>query len=68
MSTRIKEILRERGITVHQLHRLVGGNRAQFYQTVKGFCRATSPMRGRVSSVLGLPVDELFDENGMAKK
>lgn len=68
MSTRIKEVLREKGMTVHQLHKLVGGNRAQFYQTVNGLCRATVPMRGRVSSALGLLVDDLFDENGMAKK
>lgn len=68
MSTRIKEVLREKGMTVHQLHKLVGGNRAQFYQTVNGFCRATVPMRGRVSSALGLPESELFDGNGMAKK
>ncbi len=66
MSTRIKEVLRERGMTVHRLHKLVGGNRAQFYQTVNGFCRATVPMREKVSSVLGLPVDVLFDKDGMA--
>ena len=68
VSTRIKEILREKGMTVHRLHKLVGGNRAQFYQTVNGFCRATVPMRGRVSSVLGLPVDDLFGKDGMALK
>lgn len=68
MNTKVKEVLREKGMTVHRLHKLVGGNRAQFYQTVNGFCRATVPMRERVASVLGLRVDEIFDEFGMAKK
>lgn len=68
MNTKVKEVLREKGMTVHQLHKLVGGNRGQFYQTVNGFCRATVPMRGRLSSVLGVPVNDLFEENGMAKK
>lgn len=66
VSTRIKEVLRERGMTVHRLHKLVGGNRAQFYQTVNGFCRATVPMREKVSSALGQPVGVLFDKDGMA--
>lgn len=66
MNTKVKEVLREKGMTVHQLHKLIGGNRGQFYQTVNGLCRATVPMRGRVSSVLGLPVDDLFGKDGMA--
>lgn len=68
METRIKVALKTRKMTVHQMHQKVGGNRAYCYQVVSGFCRATVPMRERVSSVLGLPVDELFDEFGMARK
>lgn len=68
METRIKVALKKKKMTVHQMHQKVGGNRAHCYQMASGFCRATVPMRERVSSVLGLPVDELFDENGMAKK
>lgn len=68
MNTKIKEVLREKGMTVHQLHKLVGGNRAYCYQVVSGFCRATQPMRERIALVFGLPVDELFDGNGMALK
>lgn len=68
MNTKIKEVLREKGMTVHQLHKLVGGNRAQFYQMVNGFCRATVPMRERVSSVLGVSAGDFFDGNGMALK
>lgn len=68
MNTKVKEVLREKGMTVHQLHKLIGGNRGQFYQTVNGLCRATTPQRERIASALGLPVDDLFDGNGMAKK
>ena len=68
METRIKAALKKRKMTVHQMHQKVGGNRAYCYQVVSGFCRATQPMRERIALVFGLPVDELFDENGMAKK
>ena len=68
METRIKAALKTRKMTVHQMHQKVGGNRAYCYQVVSGFCRATQPMRERIALVFGLPVDELFDENGMAKK
>ena len=68
METRIKAALKKRKMTVHQMHQTVGGNRAYCYQVVSGFCRATQPMRERIALVFGLPVDELFDENGMAKK
>ena len=68
METKIKAVLRERKMTVHQMHRGIGGNRSHCYQVVSGVCRATVPMRERISAFLGLPADELFDENGMARK
>ena len=68
METRIKAALKTRKMTVHQMHQKVGGNRAYCYQVVSGFCRATQPMRERIALVFGLPVDELFDENGMARR
>jgi len=68
METKIKAVLRERRMTVHQMHREVGGNRSHCYQVASGVCRATVPMRERISAFLGLPTGELFDELGMAKK
>lgn len=68
VETNIKAVLRERKMTVHALHLLVRGNRAQLYNICNGFSRATVPMREKVAAVLGLPIDELFDEYGMAKK
>ena len=68
METKIKAVLRERSMTVHQMHREVGGNRSHCYQVVSGLCRATVPMREKISSILGVQVDELFDELGMARK
>ena len=53
---------------INALHKLVGGNRPLVYQVANGFWRATVPMRGKMASILGLPVDELFDKNGMARK
>lgn len=68
METKIKAVLRERKMTVHQMHREVGGNRSHCYQVVSGVCRATGPMRAKIAAFLGMQVDELFDEFGMAKK
>lgn len=68
MKTVIRKRLAEKGMTVHAFHKQLGGNRAYCYQVVSGFCRATQPMRERIALVFGLPVDELFDENGMARK
>ncbi len=68
MNTKVKAVLKKRGMTVYALHGLVKGNRAHFYNVCNGFARATNPMREKVAAVLGLPVDELFDEHGMARK
>lgn len=68
METKIKAVLREKRMTVHQMHREVGGNRSHCYQVASGVCRATVPMREKIAAFLGLPVDDLFDENGVAKK
>jgi DNA-binding XRE family transcriptional regulator len=68
METKIKAVLREKRMTVHQMHREVGGNRSHCYQVASGVCRATVPMREKIAAFLGLQVDELFDEYGMARK
>lgn len=68
METKIKAVLREKRMTVHQMHREVGGNRSHCYQVVSGVCRATVPMREKIAAFLGMQVDELFDGLGMAKK
>jgi len=68
METKIKAVLREKRMTVHQMHREVGGNRSHCYQVASGVCRATVPMREKIAAFLGMQVDELFDENGMARK
>jgi len=64
METKIKAVLRERRMTVHQMHTRL----SHCYQVVSGLCRATVPMREKISSILGVQVDELFDELGMARK
>jgi DNA-binding XRE family transcriptional regulator len=68
METKIKAVLREKRMTVHQMHREVGGNRSHCYQVASGVCRAPVPMREKIAAFLGLQVDELFDEYGMARK
>lgn len=66
--TRIKQILAERGQTIYRLHKEVGGNRAQFYLINNGHTRATVPQRERIAGALNVPVEEIFNEDGMAVK
>lgn len=68
MSTRIKAILKARGATVHSLHKLLGGNRTNVYLVAGGMSKATVPMRARLAAALNVGVEDIFDENGMAKK
>lgn len=68
METKIKAALKKRKMTVYQMYKKVGGNRAYCYQVASGFCRATQPMREKIAAFLEVPTDSLFDENGMAKK
>ena len=67
METVIKKLLGERDMTIHALHKKIGGNRTLAYQIAKGFYRATQPQREKIADALETPVDALFDENGMPK-
>ena len=68
MKTIIQSELEKQGRTIYYLHKKVKGNRTNLYEAVKGYARATGPMREKIAAFLGLPVDALFDENGVAKK
>ena len=68
MKTVIQYELEKQGKTAYFLHKMVKGNRTNLYEAVKGYARATGPMREKIAAFLGLPVDELFDENGMARR
>ena len=68
MKTIIQSELEKQGRTTYSLHKKVKGNRTNLYEAVKGYARATVPMREKIAAFLGMQVDELFDENGMARK
>jgi len=68
MKTIIQSELEKQGRTTYSLHKKVKGNRTNLYEAVKGYARATVPMREKIADFLGLPVDDLFDENGVARK
>ena len=68
MKTVIQSELEKQGKTAYFLHKMVKGNRTNLYEAVKGYARATGPMREKIAAFLGLPVDALFDENGVARK
>jgi hypothetical protein len=68
MRTRIQEELERQERSVHYLHRKIGGNRTLLYNICRGFGRATTPQRERIASALGLPIEALFDPDGMALK
>ena len=66
--TVIKTSLEAKKRTPNWLAQRVGGNRTRVYEVAKGFSRASSPLRKRIAEVLGTSVEELFDENGMARR
>jgi len=68
MKTVIQSELEKQGKTIYYLHKEVKGNRTNLYEAVKGYARATGPMRGKIAAFLGLPVNALFDESGVARK
>ena len=65
--TLIRQILKNKGESVSDLHRKIGGNRGYLFEICSGTRRATAPMREKIAGALGLPEAELFDERGMAK-
>lgn len=68
MKNRIQRELEKRGKTVYYLHQKIGGNRTLVYNVVRGFGRATGPQRGKIAVFLEVPEEEIFDENGMARR
>jgi len=66
--TAIKRVLKEKGVSIHELHKRVRGNRTNVYEIAKGFSRATAPRQERIARALGVRIREIFDENGMARK
>ena len=65
--TLIRQILKNKGESVSDLHRKIGGNRGYLYEVCSGIRRATAPMREKISGALDLPEAALFDERGMAR-
>jgi len=68
MKTKIQQELEKQGKTIYFLHRKIGGNRTNVYETVKGYARATIPMREKIAEVLDVPVEELFNDDGTARR
>ena len=68
MSTKILKMLKERQQTIYFLALRVGGNRPKIYEIAKGFSRASLPMQEKMSKVLGVTREVIFDPNGMARK
>ena len=68
MITEISKILKEQEKTIYFLAFKVGGNRTKVYEIVKGFSRASQPMQKKMSKVLGVPREIIFDPNGRARK
>lgn len=68
MKTAIMVELERRDRSVHYLHRKIGGNRTLLYNICRGFGRATGPQREKIALFLEMPVETLFDADGMALK
>jgi plasmid maintenance system antidote protein VapI len=68
MHTKISKMLKEKQKTIYFLASRVGGNRGKVYEIVKGFSRASLPMQEKMSKVLGVTREVIFDPNGMARK
>ena len=66
--TVIEKILSRKGLSVHGLHKRIGGNRTLVYQNVAGRSAATKPQRQRIADALKVAEDELFDGSGMARR
>ena len=68
MDTALKEHMIKQGITAHTLAKNLGGNRTKIYEITKGFSRATVPLQDKIAKALNATKEDLFDENGMARK
>lgn len=65
--TVIRQILKNKGESVSDIYRKIGGNRGYLFEICSGTRRATAPIREKIAGALGLPEAELFDERGMAR-
>ncbi|MPM11908.1 hypothetical protein SDC9_58259 [bioreactor metagenome] len=68
MKTVIERELCNQGTTIYRLCQLIGFNRTNTYGVVRGYSRATLPMRTKIADALGVAVDDLFDSQGVALK
>ena len=68
MKTVIQSELEKRDRSIYYLSKKLKRNKTLIYNICRGFGRATGPIREKIAAFLGLPVDELFDENGVARK
>ena len=65
--TAIRKILKNKGESVSDIYRKIGGNRGYLFEICSGTRRATAPMREKIAGALDLPEAELFDERGIAR-
>lgn len=66
--TVIERILSGQGLSIHGLHKRIGGNRTLVYLNVAGRSAETKPQRQRIADALKVAEDELFDDFGMARR
>lgn len=65
--TKIQKLLKDRGMTTHQLHKeFIGGHRATVYRVANGTLKGTGPLRAKIAGALQVAEEDLFDEAGMA--
>ncbi len=68
MKTVILTELERRDRSVHYLHKKIGGNRTLLYSICKGYGRATRPQREKIANFFRMPVEELFSDDGTARR
>ena len=66
MNTRIIEILKERGWSIHRLAKEIGGHRMTVYDVARVYSRGSKPYQKKIAAVLEVETTEIFSEIGMA--
>lgn len=64
--TKIQKILKEREKTVYWLTMEIKFNKTNGRLAVLGRLPATVPMRAKIAEVLEVPIEEIFDSEGLA--